>query len=142
MKSISKDMIEAKFDIIERNLKFLLEFKDAEDTPFLKSYKDVQATKYSLLEITEACIDIANHIIAAKGYRRAEKYSEMFEILSEEKIIDNKLADRLSEMASFRNLLVHKYGEIENKRILEIIKNDLKEIEAFMQQISRFLENE
>ncbi len=142
MKSISKDMIEAKFDIIERNLKFLGEFKNAEDSSFLKSYRDVQATKYSLLEVTEACIDIANHIIAAKSYRRAERYSEMLEILSEEKIIDNKLADRLSDMASFRNLLVHKYGDIENKRILEIIKKDLKDIEAFMLQISRFLEKE
>lgn len=66
----------------------------------------------------------------------------MFEILSEEKIIDNKLADRLSDMAGFRNLLVHKYGDIENKRILEIIKKDLKDIEMFMQQISRFLEKE
>lgn len=76
MKSLSKDMIEAKFDIIERNLKFLLEFKNAEDSAFLKSFRDVQATKYSLLEVTEACIDIANHIIAAKGYRRAERCRE------------------------------------------------------------------
>ena len=62
--------------------KFLKEFKNTDKSSFTNNYRDLQASKYSLLEITEACIDIANHIIASKAYRRAEKYSEMFEILS------------------------------------------------------------
>ncbi|RLI74481.1 hypothetical protein DRP04_14610 [Archaeoglobales archaeon] len=37
-----------------------------------------QAVKYSLLEIVEACIDIASHIISAKGFERAESYAECF----------------------------------------------------------------
>jgi len=42
---------------------------------FVESYIDIQAAKYSLLEIMEACIDIANYIISIKGFRRAEEYS-------------------------------------------------------------------
>ena len=142
MKSIDSDLIEAKFDIIERNLKFLKEFKNTTNASFTKNYRDLQASKYSLLEITEACIDIANHIIASKAYRRAEKYSEMFEILSEENIIEKKLAEHLADMAAFRNLLVHRYGDINNSHILEIIRKDLKDIEQFMQQISKYLKEQ
>jgi uncharacterized protein YutE (UPF0331/DUF86 family) len=47
----------------------------------------LQAVKYSLLEIAEACIDIANHIIAAKGLERVEEYSKMFDVLAKNKII-------------------------------------------------------
>ncbi len=52
----------------------------------------------------------ANHIISSKGLRRAEEYREMFEILEEEGIINKKLASKLQDMSSFRNLLVHRYG--------------------------------
>ncbi len=140
MKSVDKDLVEAKFDIIDRNLKFLKEFEEIDESSFERNFRDIQASKYSLLEITEACIDIASHIIAAEGYRRAETYSDMFEILLEERVISKKLADRLTEMAGFRNLLVHRYGEIDNKHILEIIQKDMKDVKMFMQKIIDFLE--
>ncbi len=66
----------------------------------------------------------------------------MFEILSEENIINKKLAEHLADMAAFRNLLVHRYGDINNSHILEIIRKDLKDIEQFMQQISKYLKEQ
>ncbi|MEA3342737.1 MAG: DUF86 domain-containing protein [archaeon] len=142
MKSVDKDLVEAKFDIIERNLKFLKEFENMDESSFMRNFRDIQASKYSLLEITEACIDIANHIIASEGYRRAETYSDMFDILLEERVINKKPADRLTEMAGFRNLLVHRYGEIDDKHVLEIIQKDMKDVKMFMKGVSKFLEDE
>ncbi|MBO3804147.1 MAG: DUF86 domain-containing protein [Candidatus Brockarchaeota archaeon] len=139
---VERDVIEGKLDIIERNLKFLNEYKTASPRRFVKSYKDVQAVKHSLLEIMEACIDIANHIISAKGYRRAEEYSEMFEILKEERIIRKELANKLEDMARFRNLLVHRYGDIDNERVLDIVKRDLRDVVEFEKEIEDFLDKE
>lgn len=79
----------------------------------------MQAAKFSLLEIVEACIDIANHIISAKGYPKVEQYRMMFKTLGEE-VLDKDLAYRLGDMASFRSLLVHRYGEIDDTRVLGI----------------------
>lgn len=86
----------------------------------------------------EACIDIANYIISVKGFRRAEEYSEMFKVLKEETIIGRKLATKLEDMARFKNLLVHRYEEVDNRRVLEIIKNNLKDIE----EIEKFIKEE
>jgi len=139
---IDRDVIEGKFDIIERNLEFLNEIKTLSLEQFLKSYRDIQAAKYSLLEIIEACIDIANYIISVKGFRRAEEYSEMFKVLEEEGILGKKLANKLEDMARFRNLLVHRYGEIDNKRVLEIIRHNLKDIKEFEKEIEKFIKEE
>ena len=86
--NIDQDVIEAKLDIIERNLVFLNEFKGMDYDDFAGSYKNVQSAKYSLLEIIECCIDIASHIIAVRGLGRAEEYREMFFLLGERSIID------------------------------------------------------
>lgn len=45
-------------------------------------------------------------------------------------------------MARFKNLLVHRYGEVDNRRVLEIIKKNLKDIEEFERKISRFIEQQ
>ena len=137
--SLEREIIEGKFDIIDRNLRFLEEIKTLSQDQFVESYKDAQAAKYSLLEIMEACIDIANYIISVKGFRRAEEYGEMFKVLKEEGVIGKELAIKLEDMARFRNLLVHRYGEVDNRRVLEIIKHNLKDIEEFEKEIEKFI---
>ncbi len=63
---LDRETISAKFDIIDNDLEFLQEFEGMDEEDFVGSYKNVQAVKYSLLEIIEACIDIGHHIVASK----------------------------------------------------------------------------
>jgi len=58
----------------------------------------------------------------------------MFGVLKEE-AIQKELAAKLENMARFRNLLVHRYGEVDNKRVLEVIKHNLQDIEEFEKEI-------
>ncbi|MFO8020462.1 MAG: DUF86 domain-containing protein [Promethearchaeia archaeon] len=132
---IDENLIQGKFDIIERNLKFLNEFKSLTDKEFTKSYKDVQAAKYSLLEIIESCIDIAAHLISVSNLERPKTYAEMFKLLGENEIINLSLSQNLSNMARFRNLLVHSYGKIDNSKVLKYIKNDLDKITEYIKNI-------
>lgn len=136
---IDRDVIEAKFDIIETNLKFLQEFKDKTPKDLETNYRDLQAVKYSLLEITEACIDIANHIISAKGFERVEEYSKMFTVLAENEIISEELSKELEKMAKFRNVLIHRYAEVKTDYLIEIIKFHLVDIINFMKSIKKLL---
>jgi uncharacterized protein YutE (UPF0331/DUF86 family) len=137
---IDKDLIEAKFDIIETNLKFLEEFKDKSIEYLESSYRDLQAIKYSLLEICEACIDVANHIISAKRLERVEEYSKMFEVLAKNRIIPKKLGEKLAKMAKFRNLLIHRYAYVKTENLMEIIRSNLVDVVEFMREIEKFLE--
>jgi len=139
---IDKETISAKFDIIERDMEFLNEFKEMDEDDFLNNYKNIQSAKYSLLEIIEACIDISTHIVAAKMFGRIEEYREIFHMLGMRGVLDKDLALRLEDMAGFRNLLVHRYGNIDNLRVLEIIKNDLDDVLLFEKEILQYLENE
>ena len=137
---LDQDVIGAKLDIIERNLGFLGEFEYMDREDFLGSYKDVQSAKYSLLEIIECCIDIASHIIAARGMGRAEEYRGMFYLLGEGGVIERDLAEKLGDMAGFRNLLVHRYGDVDNEIVLDVIRSDLGDVVEFERAVLRFME--
>ena len=132
---LDKELIQGRIDIIDRNLKFLDLYSKIDKKNFIDSYKDIQAVKYSLFEIIEACLDIASHIISVKGFERAESYSEMFWILGTERVIDSELAERLSGMAKFRNVLIHTYSKVDNLKVLEFVKNELKDIRQFTKKV-------
>jgi len=135
---VDKDLIEGKFDIIERNLDFIRDnYSDIGPEDLENSYKDYQALKFSLFEMIEACIDIANHIISSERLGRAESYADMFKVLGESEIISKDLAEKLSLMARFRNLLIHRYGTLDSNRIVEIVRDHLTDIEMFMEEIRR-----
>lgn len=136
---IDNEMIEKKFDIIEENLRYLKSARKVSVEFFTSDFEKIQAAKHSLQEAIEACLDIANHIIAAKGLERAEEYSMMFEVLAKNNIISSRLKSNLMEMARFRNLLVHRYGDIESKRLYSILQENLGDIEGFMKEIEKFL---
>lgn len=132
---IDNDLIQGKIDIIEKNLTFLGEYKDISGMEFSNSYKDIQAVKYSLFEIIEACIDVASHIISIKGLERAESYAEMFEILGKNNFIKSKLSKNLSDMAKFRNILVHSYAKVDNSKVLDFVKEELIDVKNFVKEL-------
>jgi len=130
-------LIHLRIDVIERNLaevKNILKLKRL-------TYRDELALKHALLECIEACIDIANHIIAANNFRRPQDYRDVFAVLEEEKIISKNLSSRLQEMAGFRNVLVHRYAHVDMKRVLKFAKEDTKDIENFAKRILLLLQN-
>lgn len=135
MLQVDNELLQGKIDIIERNINFLNGYQSMDVGEFLNDFKDIQAAKFSLFEIIEASINIASHIISKNGFKRAESYSEMFQILGNEKIIDSRLGDRLSAMARFRNLLIHSYGEIDNSKVLSYIKLDLIDVKNFIREL-------
>ena len=105
---IDKEIIEKKIDIISENMDYLREVSRTDLDAFVSNFERIQATKHSLQEAIEACLDIANHIIAAEGFPRAEEYGQFF-------------TTRLVEMAKFRNLLVHRYSLVDSKELHKIL---------------------
>lgn len=133
-----KETLKQKMQVIDENLRYL---EDQNSTDFTESeFEKLQAVKHSLFEIAEACIDISSHIIAAEGFEKPEDYSGMFPVLSKNELITSELASNLEDMARFRNLLVHRYGELEPKKLQEFIQEDLQDVKKFTSAIYKYME--
>lgn len=87
----------------------------------------------------EAVLDIAQHVIADRGYPQASSYRHAIEMLEEEGILDEDLSERLQRWMGFRNVLVHLYLEIDHSRVYDAIQGDLGDLGAFAAAMSRFL---
>ena len=88
----------------------------------------------------QSAIDVATYIIAEKGLRKPSTYRETFEILKEGRIIPEDLANDLSDLAGFRNVLVHTYWELDMDVIYGILQNDLEVLLTFKKIVKELLE--
>ena len=59
-------------------------------------------------------------------------------MLGEQGILDTDLQDRLMDMASFRNLIVHSYGTIDQTIVFGIIQKRLGDLEALAAAVTRY----
>ncbi len=90
---------------------------------------------HAMLVSIQAAIDIATYIIAQRGLEKPSTYRETFEILGREKIIPEELADELSDLAGFRNVLVHIYWGLNLDEVYAVLQNDLRTLKNFMKYV-------
>ncbi len=111
-----------------------------EDEQILEDRYRLKALKYCLIEIAEAMADTLQHYLTRMKGISAESYLELIDKAGQVAVMDPDLLGRLKFFFKFRNMLVHRYWEIENRRLLLETRNGLKDFELFMEAVTRELE--
>jgi len=88
----------------------------------------------------ENVLDICKIINTDLNLGLPKKDVDIIENLVKNEIISKEMGEKIKEMKSFRNILVHRYGEIEDEIAYDEIKNGLKDFEEFEKEIENFLE--
>ena len=128
---VSFEKIAQKFQLLDEYIDLLQEIVKTPLQEFLKDKIIIGSAKYYLQVSIECCLDVANHIIAAEGFRSPRDYADSFKVLQDEGLITDQLGNRLRQMAKLRNRLVHLYGDIDDKSVHKFICEDLKDIKDF-----------
>lgn len=97
------------------------------------------SAKYYLQTTIEACLDLAQHVIAARGWRSPRSYAETFDILAEHGVVPPDFLPALRSMARFRNVLVHLYAEVDANTVYDLLQNNLADFDRFAQIMLREL---
>jgi uncharacterized protein YutE (UPF0331/DUF86 family) len=120
----------------------LREIGTQEVEAFLADTKAVNSAKYLAIVAAEAALDICNHLAAKKGGRSPEDYADCMTVLGELGILEPDLRMRMSQMARFRNLLVHLYWRVDDREVWRVIREHLADFDAYLLAIGRFLKAE
>ncbi len=97
------------------------------------------AVKYRFVVAIEMCIDIGEHIIASEALRAPTSFADVFAALGESGFVSPANVPTLQEMARFRNLLVHSYSRVDDRRVLEILRTRVGDFDTFREEIARAL---
>jgi uncharacterized protein YutE (UPF0331/DUF86 family) len=132
MNNLDRERIATLVGEARRALGQLRQHAAEEPQDLLASEIKLGSIKYQFIVAIESCIDICTHVAAKLYVRAPESYAGCFDLLLEGKVIDEGLARQMSDLARFRNILVHRYWQVNNERVVGKLRTDLKYIENFI----------
>jgi uncharacterized protein YutE (UPF0331/DUF86 family) len=97
------------------------------------------ALRYLLIEAVEAMANICNHLLTRVTGQVPKGYPDCFERLSGASIITKELSEKLKRVASLRNVLIHKYWEIDDHKVFRSAKENIGDFEEFLRQVNKLL---
>src|SRR5437588_731352 len=102
---------------------------EAGDENALAADRVLRAAVERWLQIAiEACIDLADHVIADEGWTPPETARAAFEALAAHGKLSVDLAKRLGDAAALRNILVHDYVSVDLARLARVVREDLADL--------------
>ncbi|MBI5074497.1 MAG: DUF86 domain-containing protein [Nitrospirae bacterium] len=118
-------MILRKISELETYIEQINEYSDITPERYRGEWKAQRVIERTLQMMIETCADIANHIVADKGFRSPSSYADTFKVLQENNIISEELYGTMEKMAKFRNVLVHQYEKVDAEIVVIIMRKHL-----------------
>lgn len=139
MSEIDVDLVNRRLAEIKQLLGELRDIVRLGLEKFLSDSYVRDAAKYKLIVAIEAAISVCNHIVVRVVKEIPSSYSDCFIILGKHGIISQDLAEKLADMARFRNVLVHIYWKVNDKKVYEIMKKDISDLEVFIEEVKKYV---
>ncbi len=139
MSPLDADLVRRKLAVIARNLTDLA----AVETLSLEDYRSdrfrQKGTERLLQELIEAAVDANLHLLRSAGAPTPPDYFQSFLEMGRQGVIPQPLAERLAPSAGLRNRLVHEYDEIDDRIVLEAVREARGEFAAYITAVEQYL---
>lgn len=126
-----KDVVYSKINIIKNCLMAIEKVKKNEKEPDFRQ----GLFELNLQRAIQACIDLANVVIAKEGLGLPNTYRQSFELLEKFQVIDPALGTTMKSMVGFRNISIHDYEVIKPEIINSIVEKQLSDFEKYYEMI-------
>lgn len=111
---------------------------DLED--FMRNRSKRFAMRYSIVLVVEAAADLGIAILRQGFNEEARSYREVFLKLAEKGVISFNVAEGMASLASLRNMIVHRYWDIDDARIYrEARSGGVEVIEGFVREVRDYV---
>lgn len=126
---------------ISEDLSYLSD-RSSEDPKFLAGDPDrLLALKYVFVTTIEGCLNVAQHLCASEGWGPPESNADSLRILGRHGVLSLPLADAMALAVGFRNVLVHGYVDVDDRRVVAFLK-EVGDLEAFVASVAAWTTNQ
>jgi len=109
----------------------------ADEADFLRDRTTREVVVLNLFVALQHCISVTTHWLAEARLDVPAAYRDAFLALGERGVLPRDLAERLAAASGLRNLIAHRYGVIDSRRIYEIASTQLGDLIEFCEAIDR-----
>ncbi len=136
---VDKEKIAKYIGDLETYIKHLEELKKHSLEEMLGNWRLYDLVDRKLHLAIETFLTIGEMLISEFGFPKPETYADVPRILFENKVFEKAIADKLEDLARFRNVLVHEYLYLDHEIVYEhlqrypdILKEVVEAIKTFV----------
>lgn len=128
---MDRDLLLRKLADLDQYVDQVSEFRTVTVAEYRRDWKTQRIVERTLQMAIEACLDVANHVVADRELRVASTYAEIFDVLGDAGLLEGSLRQAMIRVARFRNLLVHDYARIDPAIVVLILSEGLDDFRRF-----------
>ncbi|MEK7067060.1 MAG: HepT-like ribonuclease domain-containing protein [Patescibacteria group bacterium] len=136
---IDKDLVKSKMADMQGYLQELHPILERASREIIEDNLKLHTVERLFQVIVDTAIDINIHIIMESDFTVPDDYQSTFITLGEHKILSMDFAVKIAPSVGLRNLVVHKYGRVDIKRMVEDIRNEIGDYIDYLKFIDGFL---
>lgn len=91
---------------------------------------------FHLFLLIQDAVDLATHLVAARGLAVPGSQREAFEALAAAGLLSRPTAEAMARMASLRNRIAHAYGDLDPVRLVRETPVGLGHVERFLGELA------
>jgi len=88
----------------------------------------------------ESLIDVCAMIVSAQRFGLPETEENILDMLIEKKVLSSKLAEKLKDMKGFRNILIHRYGNVDDEIVFYNLSSHMNDFYEFENAVELYLQ--
>ncbi len=135
----SPERILLKLDEMNRYLEELDDLLPQTKRDYVANLSDRRACEKTIELAIESVIDVMALLVSHLKLGVPKDEDDIITILEKKKVLSTKLSAKVREMKGFRNILVHRYGEIDDGKAYFSLQEELDDFSLFEKEVKDFL---
>lgn len=136
--SINLEVLRKRWEEIESNLCLLEQAAQLALSDFISIPDKVEASMFRLIVSIEAAQAVCSHLSARASTRTPDSPAACFACLADAGLYSAELGVNLGAMTRFRNLLVHRYWNIDAAQVHGFLADGIRDLRQFNQATMRY----
>lgn len=135
---LDKNRVLSKLDELDSYISELESVMPKSYEEYVNSIEKKRSCERLLHILIECVIDICALMVKGLRLGLPAEEEDLFEKLEKGKIISGEMKGKLKSMRGFRNILVHRYAEVDDELVFENL-GSIKDFKEFRKEIGSFL---
>ena len=142
MYQVNREKINEILNFMNRNYEIMKPLTTLTQEEFIQDQIIVLATERVLHSSMEAIIDVGNHIIDGFIMRDPGSYTDIIEILRDEQVLPEEIAQQFKDFIAYRKDLVTDYTNTTPEKVHHILVQYFSLLTTFEEYVQAYLKKE
>lgn len=137
--SLNSDAIRQRLQLLEGYVQQLQGFRQRTLDEVREDVSLAWVIEHGLQISIQRVMDVCHYLVAGLALGASGTSQDAIELLRDAGVFPAAFAPTLTQMARFRNILVHVYAQVHVERVYDNLQNNLDDFGQFAQHVLNFL---